>query len=233
MDASIIVPTFNEGRYLKMCLSSLRNQDFDGTYEIIVSDSYSNDETVKIAEKYADRVVLSKKYTIAYGRQAGAEVAKGKILVFTDADVVAPHDWLKQIISNFKDEKVVGVHGLIIPYGGKKYEKIFCERFFPPYSSMMVRLKHPSPPGSNMAVRKSAFDAVGGFNVDTVTCEDVILADKLKRVGRFKFDKKSVNYVSVRRLRAWGYKKYINYYAKNTVLIHLLNKSKDDYEHIE
>ena len=233
MDASIIVPTFNEGKYLSQCLRSLRDQEFSGSYEIIVSDSYSNDETLSVAEKYADKVVLSKKYTIAFGRQVGARVARGKILVFTDADVIAPSNWLSQIVSNFDDEKVSGVHGLIVPYESKKYERVFCEKFFPPYSKLMVKLKHPSPPGSNMACRKSAFDKVGGFDVDTVTGEDVLLADKLRRVGKFKFDKKAVNFVSVRRLRAWGYKKYVKYYAKNTVLVHFFKKGLKGYEHIE
>ena len=233
MKVSIIVPTFNEEKYIGNCLHSLQEQDYDGDYEIIVSDSYSNDRTIQIAEKYADRIILSKKYTISYGRQVGAELASGDILVFTDADVIAPPDWLSQIVSNFEDKKTVGVHGLIIPYECKKYERVFCEKFFPSYSSVMVKLKHPSPPGSNMAVRRAAFEKVGGFDVDTVTGEDVLLAYKLKKLGKFKFDKGAVNYVSVRRLRSWGLKKYVSYYAKNTVLVHFFNKAMDGYEHIE
>ena len=211
MDVSIIVPTFNEGKYIENCLKSLRNQDFKGSYEIIVSDSYSEDGTTEIARKYADKVVSTKKYTIALGRQAGAEISEGNILVFTDADVIAPPDWLRQLVSNFKNPEVVGVHGLIIPYDGRKFEKFFCKKFFPIYSELMVKFKHPSPHGSNMAVRRDVFFETNGFDINTITSEDVFLAYKIKEYGKFVFDEKAVNYVSVRRLRSWGYKKYISY----------------------
>ena len=233
MDVSIIVPTFNEADYLENCLKSLKQQDFKGSYELIVSDSYSDDGTTKIAEQYADKIVSTKKYTIALGRQAGAEIAEGNILVFTDADVIAPRDWLRQLVSNFKNPEVVGVHGLIIPYDGRKFEKIFCEKFFPVYSKLMVKLKHPSPPGSNMAVRRAIFKKIRGFDVNTITSEDVFLAYEIKKYGDFVFDKKAVNYVSTRRLRAWGYKKYISYYSKNTLLTHFFKKASKEYEHVK
>jgi len=232
LDVSIIVPTFNEAEYIENCLKSLRNQDFKGTYEIIVSDSYSEDGTLEIAEKYADKVVLSKRYTIAFGRQVGAEVAEGGILVFTDADVIAPRNWLSQLVSNFDDSEVAGAHGLIVPYDGKKFEKVFCEKFFPVYSELMVKLKHPSPPGSNMAVRKNVFKKIRGFDVNTVTSEDVFLAYEVEKEGKFVFDKNAINYVSARRLRAWGYKKYISYYAKNTLLTHFFKKASKEYDKV-
>ena len=57
---SIIIPTLNEEKYIERCLKSLKNQSFRN-FEIIVSDSYSTDDTVKIAKKYGAKVVLTKK----------------------------------------------------------------------------------------------------------------------------------------------------------------------------
>jgi len=49
---SIIIPAYNEEKYIGETLKSIKNQDFKD-YEIIVADCFSNDNTVKIAEKYA------------------------------------------------------------------------------------------------------------------------------------------------------------------------------------
>jgi glycosyltransferase involved in cell wall biosynthesis len=58
---SVIVPTYNEERYIKFCILALKNQDYNGEYEIIVSDGGSKDNTVKIARKLADKVIICKK----------------------------------------------------------------------------------------------------------------------------------------------------------------------------
>ena len=65
---SVIVPTLNEEKYLESCLKSIKNQDYQGEYEIIVSDGGSKDKTLKIAKKYADKVITCDKKGIAYGR---------------------------------------------------------------------------------------------------------------------------------------------------------------------
>jgi glycosyltransferase involved in cell wall biosynthesis len=61
MKVSVIIPTYNEENYIKNCILALRNQDYKGEYEIIVSDGNSKDNTVKIAKKFADKVVVCEK----------------------------------------------------------------------------------------------------------------------------------------------------------------------------
>ena len=90
---SIIIPTLNEEKYIERCLKSLKNQSFRN-FEIIVSDSYSTDDTVKIAKKYGAKVVLTKKTGPAAGRNEGARKAKGSILVFLDADTFVTKKFL-------------------------------------------------------------------------------------------------------------------------------------------
>ena len=56
MKLSIIIPTYNEEKYLPELLKSIKEQNFS-SYEIIVADNDSNDNTVKIAESYGCKVV--------------------------------------------------------------------------------------------------------------------------------------------------------------------------------
>lgn len=221
---SIIIPALNEGKYLQKTILSIKKQKIGEDYEIIVADGGSKDNTVEIAKKYADRVVFEKKRTIAAGRQAGAKIAKGEILVFTDADVIAPSNWLSEITAPLVDRNCVGAHGLILPHDGNKIDKTFCTYFFPPYSKLMIALGNPSVPGSNFCVKKSVFNKVGGFDVNLVTGEDVDLAKKVLKYGDFVFNRNAVIYVSARRVKNWGYLKYIKHYLKDSIKIHGLKK---------
>jgi len=87
---SIIIPTLNEAKYLGLLLSQFSNDLIKKfNIEIIVSDGGSSDNTIEIAKRYTDRVLLHdprKKQTIAEGRNRGAKESKGEILFFINAD---------------------------------------------------------------------------------------------------------------------------------------------------
>ena len=74
---SAIITTKNEESCIESCLKSLKSQLFKD-FEIIISDAKSKDKTVKIASKYADRIIV-KKTNVSEGRNLGAKIAKGKI----------------------------------------------------------------------------------------------------------------------------------------------------------
>ena len=205
MDISVVIPAFNEEKYIETCLKSLRSQKFDGNYEIIVADDSSEDNTVKIAEKYADKIVVHQRGSISYGRQKGAEAARYPAIAFSDADTYVDPDWLAELSSSLEQEDAVGVHGQLMPLDGNTVENNFCRYVLPPYSSFMVRINQPSVPGANFAVTKDAFHKVGGFNTKLITAEDVELCKRVKTLGRFFFNRNALVYVSTRRVRKWGY----------------------------
>jgi len=230
MDVSVVIPTFNEEKYLGKCLESIFNQDFEGKYEVIIGDSYSTDSTVKIAEDYGARVEFEKKKTISAGRNKAALSAKGKIIAFTDADSVASFNWLSEVYLTFNKRGTVGMHGLIVPYDGAFVENLFCRAAFPPYSKFLEKVKKPGAPGSNFAIKKEVFDKIGGFNIELVTGEDIDLAWRAAKEGKFRFNRKALVFVSTRRLRKWGYKKYIKYYTTATYNSYIKNKHSKAYE---
>ena len=97
---SIIIPTLNEESYLPLLLRSIQLQTYKGDYEIIVGDAKSTDKSRTIAQKFGCLVVDGG--NPAQGRNAGAKVAKGDILVFLDADVQLPRNFLDNAISEFE-----------------------------------------------------------------------------------------------------------------------------------
>ncbi len=103
MSISVIVPAYNEERYLGETLKSIqRAKEFllkkDAVLaEIIVVENGSTDSTSHIALSSGARVVKETKHNVARVRNAGASFAKGKVLVFIDADTIVPDQLLWRI----------------------------------------------------------------------------------------------------------------------------------------
>jgi len=103
MSISVIVPAYNEERYLGKTLKCIQKaKEFllkkDAvTTEIIVVDNGSTDSTSDIAFSFGARVVTETKHNIARVRNAGASLAKGNVLVFIDADTIVPDELLWRI----------------------------------------------------------------------------------------------------------------------------------------
>lgn len=187
---------------------------------------------MEIACKYADRVIVDRKDTIAYGRQVGSMAARYPVLAFTDADTFIPSDWLSSLAASLEDSRVVGVHGKLLPLDGNRFEQEFCNYVLPPFSRFMVQINKPSVPGSNFAVRRRAFNKVKGFNTKLVTGEDVDLCNRIKSLGRFVYNPDAVVYVSTRRVRQWGYLKMLSFYTANTIRYHTFGSVSKYFEPI-
>lgn len=230
MNISVVIPAYNEEKYLERCLKSLQGQQFGGNYEVIVSDDSSTDGTVRIAEALADQVITHPRSTIANGRQAGADAAKYEVIAFTDADTFIPPNWLSGLASSLGDGRAAGVHGNLMPLDGTRLESHFCQYVLPPYSQLMVKINKPSVPGANFAVTKEAFLKAGGFNTRLTTGEDVELCNRVKCIGPIRFNPEAIVYVSTRRIRKWGYMKTVSFHVSNTLKLHALGYGQTEYE---
>ena len=100
---SIIIPTLNEEYHLPLLLSSIKEQQKDPPdYEIIIADAGSKDKTLEIAKSFGCKI--TKGGLPAKGRNEGAKIAQGDLLLFLDADTILPENSLKRFLTEFEIE---------------------------------------------------------------------------------------------------------------------------------
>jgi len=104
---SIIVSSFNEERFIKKSLSSIRGQsilhEYPEMFEIILVDSGSTDNTVPIAESYIDRLITTKIRGKLTARNLATTHSRGNIIVSVDSDSYYPPFWLNTLLEPFNN----------------------------------------------------------------------------------------------------------------------------------
>lgn len=115
MKVSVIIPAYNEEKYISKVLESLMNQTVRPD-EIIVVDNNCQDKTAAIAKKFGATVITEKKQGITPARNKGFDSAKFEILARCDADVILPKDWIAKIIKDFKKGDIDALSGPVIYY---------------------------------------------------------------------------------------------------------------------
>ncbi|MFH1664268.1 MAG: glycosyltransferase [archaeon] len=233
MDISVIVCTLNEEKRIGDCVKSIQKQKFSGSFEVIVADGNSEDKTVEIAKSLGAKTIKEKIRRIAAERNAGAKIAEGKYFLFTDADAIVAENWVQENVNFFeKNPEVIGQYGSVFFSDVSSSEKKISSTVMPLFMSLMAAIGMHNPIGSNIAVRKESFRKINGFDSSYVTCEDLDLFRHLKKIGKIKYNKKSIVEVSARRVKAWGYFYFIFFHLKNAVNFYFFNKASRKYENI-
>jgi glycosyltransferase involved in cell wall biosynthesis len=225
-DVSVIVPSLNEGKYLRRCLKSLVRQSSRRIAEIIVVDGGSRDGTIEAAEEYADKVLVEPARPVGAARNIGAKQAEGEILAFIDADTVASKDWVEQIALALDSKPwAVGVTGPTLPYEGTHLDRIAYHVATGWVQRFSFRLGRPHVAGFNCAYRKRAFWDAGGFDEDRVLLEDVMLSLRMRHHGRIIFNPHMIAHTSLRRINRYGYPYLMTYNAINWIVTLLFNQT--------
>ncbi|MBU0777592.1 glycosyltransferase, partial [Patescibacteria group bacterium] len=188
LDASVVIPAFNEEKFIGACLRSLRAQTVPPS-EIIVVDNGSTDRTVEIAEKLADRVIIIPDVGVVTLRQAGADAAKNQIIVSTDADTTHPDFWIEKLLRHFSDPDVVAVGGSIRASIPGPMEDLYAKGLSASASAGMFS-------GANMAFRRDALLKSGGY-VKVKRAEDWALSTRLRNQGRIVYDPEAYVFTDV------------------------------------
>ena len=110
--ASIIIPVYNDAQSINVCLEALLHQTYSkNNFEVIVADNGSNDDTQNTIKWYCRnyrqfiRMVIEDEIQSSYAaRNKGIQVAKGKILAFTDSDCVPEPQWIEAGLRALKRE---------------------------------------------------------------------------------------------------------------------------------
>ena len=176
---SIVLPVFNEERYLESCLKTLGQIEYPkDKYEIITVDNGSTDNSLNIAKQYADQSLLLPNVNVGAVRNFGVKHAKGKVLVFLDSDCLVPASWLHQGVGLlFSGEKNV--------YGGNlnlRENPYWIERYWLLKNNNDQASQHDLL-GSCIFIRKEAFLDAQGFDESVTSGEDSTLSKTLVDLG--------------------------------------------------
>lgn len=184
MRVSVIATVLNEGESIRQLMDSLCAQTRRPD-EVIVVDGGSRDTTVAVIESYRDRlplrVVVEPGANISRGRNIAAKHATGDILAITDAGVRLEPAWLAELVAPFESDSALGVvAGFFVPDPQTVFEAAMGATVLPQVADIDPATFLPS--SRSVAVRRSAFEAVGGYPEWLDYCEDLIFDLRLKQV---------------------------------------------------
>lgn len=183
---SIIIPAYNEERYLGRCLDAIAAQTMQ-PYEVIVVDNASTDGTAAVARAYPFVTLVTELHKgRVFAREVGFAAAKGTVLARIDADSVVPRDWIAQLHAYF-----VQPGALATAWTGNGR---FCNVRMPRSVSWLYNLLafrfnalvggHPTLWGSNMAVPRALWQQVrSDLCLRNDIHEDLDIAIHLHRAG--------------------------------------------------
>lgn len=182
VDVSVVICTYNRCSLLLRALESLQHQEpADLSYEVLVVDNNSTDETRDITQRFIEknserfRYVFEPKQGLSYARNAGIARARAEIISFTDDDVRVSGNWVSRIKAGFTAEPGADfLGGKVLPEWSGIPPAWLTRAHWAPLALLdygderfYVDTGRPvSLIGANCAFRKRAFDQVGVFRAD-------------------------------------------------------------------
>ncbi len=234
MKVSVIIPTYNRARMLGITIESFIGQDYPkDEYEIIISDNNSSDNTGEVVAGWQAKspvpikYIFEKRQGVHYARNTAAKIGKGEILYFTDDDMIADKNLLKNIVNVFLLYPEVGTaSGKILP----KWEKQppdwilkLCNNYLLSLNNMgdeiIVKDEDFCVFSCHQAIRREVFFKSGGFNPENTAGEwigdgETGLNIKIKELGyKFAYIGSSIIYHMIPATRMT--QSYLNKRLKN------------------
>lgn len=233
---SLIIPVYREEKILNETLNKFP-QDLLNKYniELIISDGGSDDGTVEIAKNYTDKIIeyhSNTRQTISAGRNEGAKISEGDILVFINGDSYPENceeffnlicDW-SEGNGKYKDCIALTCWITVHPNEMMLKDKIFYA-IHNRYIIFLNFIKMGMGRGECQIVKKEYFNRVGGYDENLAAGEDFDLFRRLSKIGKIGFIKDIKVFESPRRFRKYGYLKVILQWLINSVSVMIYRKS--------
>ena len=201
-DYSIIIPAYNEEAYLPEALASAYAAMDAGRRkgEVVVVDNNSSDRTAEIARSMGAVVIHEPVNQIARARNTGARAARGRNLIFLDADTTLPAALLGAALQNLDSGQIVG-GGTLVAFN--RPLDVSAQKALDLWNGFSRRLNIAA--GCFVYCTKEAFEAVGGFSERVYASEEIWLSLRMhlwarRRGKRFRIITHQPAVTSVRKL---------------------------------
>ena len=242
MKISFVIPAFNEEDRVAACLESVTRALASGAYdaEVILVNNASTDRTRERASQIAGvRIVDEPVKGLVRARSAGFLASDGDLVANIDADSILPAGWIDTVLDEFgRDETLVALSGPLVYYDMPLPARIAVRAYYGLALAAHLIIEYvlhvgAMIQGGNFVVRRSALQAIGGYNtaIDFYG-EDTDIARRLARVGRVKWTFRLPIMSSGRRLIEEGIVRVGVRYVLNflwvTFLGHPLTKKHTD-----
>ena len=189
---SVVMPCYNEEKYIKNSIESLIDDYFLKNCELIIVDGMSNDGTREVVQSFIKqgiRLLENKKRIQACGLNLGITEAKGKIIVRADAHCVYPRGYIKKCVELLETTGASNVGGIMLPQGASMNQK-----------AISLALKHPVGVGDAKwhlgnfsgyvdtvylgTFWKKLFDEIGLYDTNCKTNQDGELNLRILKAGK-------------------------------------------------
>lgn len=177
---SVVIPAFNEERYLPATIASFRKAEahLGEPIEIVIGDNMSTDNTAQVARDLGAKVVQVEKKCISAVRNGAVAASSGDYLAFCDADDQVSENMLTEIKQVLDSGRYIG--------GGVGNVQV-DRRSLGTLLTYRMPFKLAAWSGVSMAMfytTREIYDAIGGFDETKLTVEDYDFGRRLKQEGR-------------------------------------------------
>ncbi|GIO70014.1 glycosyltransferase [Paenibacillus cookii] len=196
---SIIIPVYNQWNYTYSCLASILENTKDTSYEVIIADDMSTDETINI-QNYVDNVRVVRDGTnrgFLLNCNNAAKQARGKYIFFLNNDTNVQAEWLSSLVQLIESDSKIGMVGSKLIYPDGRQQEAGGIIWDDASGWNFGRLDDPEKPeynyvkevdyisGAAILIRHDLWKEIGGFDERFVPAyfEDSDLAFEVRRMG--------------------------------------------------
>jgi glycosyltransferase involved in cell wall biosynthesis len=215
---SVIIPVFNEEKYILQTLNAIISQSCKN-YELIIVDNNSTDATNTIIKYFIQSTPTSIPITYVteqrqgtnYARECGRRLATGQIIALLDADCLPDFYWVNNGCKTLQQKKTVAATGAYFYYDASILLKMFSlisQLIIFKLINRMIQINKKGAIliGGNAFINAALLQTVGGFNTNlTFYGDDIDIAIKLSKYGNVSYATVLTIKTSSRRFKACGF----------------------------
>lgn len=238
---SIIIRTYNEEEYIERLLISINKQKINTNYELIIVDSESTDNTVKICKKYNTKIITIKKEDFTFGKSLnlGIKNSKGDVCVFISGHCIPYNEyWLDELVKPLKIKNVGLCYGKQIGNNRTKIsEHVIFKKWFP--NNNLGIQNNSFCNNANCSIKKEIWNKTK-YDEHVTGLEDIVFGNEIMKRGwklyynynsivyhihnetykkiRNRYKRESITYSSLYKYEKFNFFHFIKYTIRNIVI---------------